>query len=102
VRKKLAASLPKLSLDAPLIDGKTVREDPQFEYLNACIKGMYRMNLFFHLEDRPNRPHQTENLRLHPIASELGRRTLKEPANLSGVEVPPYTVVSASYRSLHQ
>jgi len=39
VRAKLAASLPRLSLDAPLIDGKTVREDPKYEYLNACIKG---------------------------------------------------------------
>jgi cytochrome P450 len=53
-------------------------------------------------EHEPNQSHQTENLRLHPIASELGRRTLQEPANLSGVEVPPYTVVSASYRALHQ
>jgi hypothetical protein len=41
VRAKLAASLPRLALDAPLIDGKTVREDPQYEYLNACIKGTY-------------------------------------------------------------
>ena len=49
VRKKLAASLPRLSLDAPLIDGKTVREDPQFEYLNACIKGMCIMQLLLPL-----------------------------------------------------
>ena len=82
MRAKLAASLPRLSFDAPLIDGKSVREDSQYEYLNACIK---------------------ENLRLHTIASELGRRTLQEPANLGGgVELPPYTVVSASYRALHQ
>ena len=40
MRAKLAASLPRLALDAPLIDGKTVREDPQYDYLNACIKGM--------------------------------------------------------------
>ena len=49
VRKKLAASLPRLPLDAPLIDGKTVREDPQYEYLNACIKGMCTMHSFFPL-----------------------------------------------------
>jgi hypothetical protein len=49
VRAKLAASLPRLSLDAPLIDGKTVREDPQYEYLNACIKGVYIIHPFLFL-----------------------------------------------------
>jgi cytochrome P450 len=57
-----------------------VREGQVFKYLEACIK---------------------ENLRLHPIASEMGRRTIEQGVTLDGHEIPPYTVVSASYRQLH-
>lgn len=81
VKAKLLSSLPVLSLHDPIIDGKTVRADPRFAYLHACIK---------------------ENLRLHPIASEMGRRTGKEWVNLAGYALPPGTVVSASYRDLHR
>ncbi|KAB2571181.1 Cytochrome P450 monooxygenase FUS8 [Lasiodiplodia theobromae] len=81
VRAKLLRSLPVLGPEDPVVDGKTVRLDPQYEYLNACIK---------------------ENLRLHPIASEMGRRTGKEWVNLMGYSLPPGTVVSASYRDLHR
>jgi cytochrome P450 len=42
-----------------------------------------------------------ENLRMHPIASEFRRRTLKSAIVLNGYVIPPYTVVSASYRALH-
>lgn len=74
MRKKLAASLPKLSLDAPLIDGKTVREDPQFEYLNACIKGMYiahsllvlKTNLTSPSRKPPSPPHRFRARTSHP------------------------------------
>lgn len=38
---------------------------------------------------------------MHPIASEFGRRTLESPIVLDGHVIPPYTVVSASYRALH-
>lgn len=81
VKAKLLATLPiRTSLD-PIIDGRTIRNDPQYEYLNACIK---------------------ENLRLHPIASEMGRRTGKNWVSLMGYNLPPHTVVSASYRDLHR
>lgn len=81
VKAKLLATLPiRTSLD-PLIDSQTIRNDHQYEYLNACIK---------------------ENLRLHPIASEMGRRTGKNWVNLLGYDLPPHTVVSASYRDLHR
>lgn len=63
-----------------MLDSKTVREDPRFRYLEACIK---------------------ENLRKHPIASELGRRTITDPHHACGYYIPPYTIVSASYRELH-
>jgi len=42
-----------------------------------------------------------ENLRIHPIASEMGRRTMDKEIVIDDVLIPPYTVVSASYRSLH-
>lgn len=80
VRRKLMASLPPLKYSDPVIDGKTIRNDPKYNYLNACIK---------------------ENLRMHPIASEMGRRTGSEWVNLMGHDLPPHTVVSASYRALH-
>uniref|UniRef100_L2GDC5 Cytochrome p450 monooxygenase n=1 Tax=Colletotrichum fructicola (strain Nara gc5) TaxID=1213859 RepID=L2GDC5_COLFN len=60
---------------------KAVRSEPEYEYLEACIK---------------------ENLRLHPIASEMGRRTGNQWVNLCGYDLPPHTVVSASYRDLHR
>lgn len=81
VRKKLLASLPPLHYSDPIISGKDVREDPKYEYLNACIK---------------------ECLRLHPIASELGRRTGTQWVRLMGHDLPPHTVVSASYRALQR
>jgi cytochrome P450 len=83
VRAKLIASLPALSAQdtETVISSRTVRTDPRFEYLEACIK---------------------ENLRLHPIASEMGRRTGTEWVNLGGYDLPPHTVVSASYRALHR
>ncbi|KAH8434069.1 uncharacterized protein LDX57_011706 [Aspergillus melleus] len=80
-KKKLLQSLPVLSPDDPLIDDKTIRTSDQFKYLNACIK---------------------ENLRMHPIASEMGRKTGKEWCHLAGYDIPPGTVVSASYRDLKQ
>ncbi|CAG8951083.1 hypothetical protein HYFRA_00006481 [Hymenoscyphus fraxineus] len=80
VRAKLLASLPVLSASDPILDSKTVREQPTYRYLEACIK---------------------ENLRIHPIASEMGRRTMKESFQVQGYVIPPHTVVSASYRMLH-
>ncbi|CAN8097353.1 unnamed protein product [Discula destructiva] len=81
-RAKLLESLPARHVrDDDIVSSKTVRSDPQFEYLEACIK---------------------ENLRLHPIASEMGRRTGNQWVNLMGYDLPPHTVVSASYRDLHR
>ncbi|KAI3392842.1 hypothetical protein diail_5048 [Diaporthe ilicicola] len=82
VRAKLLASLPARPVlgDDDIITSKTVRTDPQYEYLEACIK---------------------ENLRIHPIASEMGRRTGNEWVEIMGYRLPPHTVVSASYRALH-
>lgn len=83
VRAKLLASLPAVSIhDENVVSAKAVRlEKEQYEYLEACIK---------------------ENLRLHPIASELGRRTGAEWMELGGYSLPPYTVVCASYRAVHR
>lgn len=83
VRAKLLASLPAVSIhDENVVSAKAVRlEKDQYEYLEACIK---------------------ENLRLHPIASELGRRTGSEWMELGGYSLPPYTVVCASYRAVHR
>ncbi|GFN13409.1 cytochrome P450 [Aspergillus tubingensis] len=53
-KEKLVKSLPVLQPSDPIISSKTVRTSPEYEYLEACIK---------------------EVLRLHPIASEMGRRT---------------------------
>ncbi|KAI4703455.1 hypothetical protein J4E81_002334 [Alternaria sp. BMP 2799] len=79
--EKLLASLPVLGPNDPTLDSKTVRTDPQYRYLEACLK---------------------ENLRMNPIASELGRRTTDQGHNINGNEIPPYTIVSASYRALHR
>lgn len=81
VRRKLFASLPARSISSEIIGGKAVRTEPEYEYLEACIK---------------------ENLRLHPIASEMGRRTGDQWVNLMGYDLPPHTVISASYRHLHR
>ncbi|KAM0321854.1 hypothetical protein ACHAQA_009859 [Verticillium albo-atrum] len=81
VCKRLLDSLPIQSFSDDIVSSKTVRTDPHYEYLEACIK---------------------ENLRMHPIASEMGRRTGKEWVNLMGYDLPPHTVVSASYRALHR
>lgn len=81
VRQKLLASLqPRAVTDEEIITSREVRSDPQYEYLEACIK---------------------ENLRMHPIASEMGRRTGSEWVEVMGYRLPPHTVVSASYRALH-
>ncbi|KAF5546474.1 cytochrome P450 monooxygenase family 3 subfamily A [Fusarium napiforme] len=83
VRAKLLASLPSIRNDEvdDIIVSKTIRDSENFQYLEACIK---------------------ENLRLHPIASEMGRRTGDQWINLMGYDLPPHTVVSASYRDLHR
>ncbi|KAI3571068.1 cytochrome P450 [Fusarium oxysporum f. sp. albedinis] len=80
-RAKLLDSLPVLDIHDEIISGKAVRNDPKYRYLNACIK---------------------ETLRLHPIASEMGRRTGDQWVQLMGHNLPPHTVVSASYRDLHR
>ncbi|KAI8718107.1 Cytochrome P450, family 3, subfamily A [Fusarium sp. LHS14.1] len=80
-RAKLLDSLPVLDVHDDIVSGKTVRNDPKYGYLNACIK---------------------EALRLHPIASEMGRRTGDQWVQLMGYNLPPHTVVSASYRDLHR
>ncbi|KAF9775708.1 hypothetical protein IL306_006168 [Fusarium sp. DS 682] len=83
VRSKLFETLPAVSCDNidDIIVSKTVRNSSNYDYLEACIK---------------------ENLRLHPIASEMGRRTGDQWVNLGGYDLPPHTVVSASYRDLHR
>ena len=81
VRARLLDTLPILGMNDDIITSKSVRNEPQFEYLEACIK---------------------ETLRLHPIASEMGRRTGDQWVKLGGFDLPPHTVVSASYRDLHR
>jgi cytochrome P450 len=81
VKEKLLATLPVLRPQYPTIDSVAIRTEPDFTYLNACIK---------------------EALRLHPIASEMGRRTGQDWVKLAGYDLPPHTVVSASYRHLHR
>ncbi|RDH33525.1 cytochrome P450 [Aspergillus welwitschiae] len=81
IKEKLLKSLPVLRPSDPTISSKTVRTSPEYEYLEACIK---------------------EVLRLHPIASEMGRRTGNTPINLMGYYLPAHTIVSASYRQLHR
>lgn len=86
VRAKLLASMDPKTLRDEVVSSRTIRggkQGPpaQYEYLEACIK---------------------ENLRLHPIASEMGRRTGSQWVTLMGYNLPPHTVVSASYRDLHR
>ncbi|EHA46546.1 cytochrome P450 3A9 [Pyricularia oryzae 70-15] len=82
VRAKLLASLPARGAGDEVVASKAIRSDAgQYWYLEACIK---------------------ENLRLHPIASEMGRRTGKDWVTIMGYDLPPHTVVSASYRDLHR
>lgn len=81
VRARLLDTLPVLDMNDGIITSKSVRNEPQFEYLEACIK---------------------ETLRLHPIASEMGRRTGDQWVKLGGYDLPPHTVISASYRDLHR
>ncbi|KAK6225188.1 cytochrome p450 [Colletotrichum tabaci] len=81
VRAKLLATLPSKGFADDIVTSKSVRSEAQYEYLEACIK---------------------ENLRLHPIASEMGRRTGNQWVKLCGYDLPPHTVVSASYRDLHR
>ena len=80
VKAKLLRSLPARSPSDPLIDAKTIRSDPQYAYFEACLK---------------------ETLRLHPIASEMGRTTGKKRVQIAGHTLPPHTIVSVSYRNLH-
>ncbi|KAK8012845.1 cytochrome P450 [Apiospora marii] len=84
-RAKLMASLTPKSFtdyDDDIVTSKTVRTGTdEYEYLEACLR---------------------ENLRLHPIASEMGRRTGNQWVELLGYSLPPHTVVSASYRDLHR
>lgn len=81
VKETLMRSLPVLMPSDAILSSKTVRTNPEFEYLEACIK---------------------EVLRLHPIASEMGRRTGDTPIKLMGYYLPAHTIVSASYRELHR
>ncbi|GKZ56835.1 hypothetical protein AnigIFM49718_002129 [Aspergillus niger] len=81
IKEKLLKSLLVLRPSDPIVSSKTARTSPEYEYLEACIK---------------------EVLRLHPIASEMGRRTGKTPINLMGYYLPAHTIVSASYRQLHR
>ncbi|KAJ5676264.1 cytochrome P450 [Penicillium macrosclerotiorum] len=81
VKEKLMTTLPVRNPNDPIISSKTVRMGPEYEYLEACIK---------------------EVLRLHPIASEMGRRIGNSPVELLGYYLPAHTIVSASYRQLHR
>ncbi|KAJ5741103.1 cytochrome P450 [Penicillium malachiteum] len=81
VKEKLLKSLPVLGPTDSIISSQKIRVGSEFEYLEACIK---------------------EALRLHPIASEMGRKIGAHPVELMGYYLPPYTVVSASYRELHR
>lgn len=81
VKAKLLKSLQVRKVEDPIITSREVRHSSEFQYLNACIK---------------------ENMRLHPIASEMGRRTGKQWVKLMGHDLPPHTVVCASFRHLHR
>lgn len=81
VHERLMDSLPIRRPSDPIITSKEVRNGDEYEYLEACIK---------------------EVLRLHPIASEMGRRTGGESMELMGYYLPPHAIVSASYRELHR
>ncbi|KAJ5727065.1 cytochrome P450 [Penicillium malachiteum] len=74
-------TLQVLGPTEPIISSKTVQTSTDFKYLEACIK---------------------EVLRLHPIASEMGRRTGDCPIELMGYYLPVHTILSASYRQLHR
>ena len=81
VKAKLLKSLPIRKPEERMIKSQEIRDEARYRYLNACIK---------------------ENLRLHPIASEIGRRTGNQRITLAGYELPPHTVVSASYREMQR
>ena len=81
VKAKLLKSLPIRKPEERMIKSQEIRDEARYRYLNACIK---------------------ENLRLHPIASEIGRRTGNQRITLAGYELPPRTVVSASYREMQR
>lgn len=81
VKERLMESLPVLQISHPVITSKAIRTGAEYEYLEACIK---------------------EVLRLHPIASEMGRRMGNGAIELMGYQIPAHTVVSASYRQLHR
>ena len=81
VKAKLLKSLPIREPEERMIKSQEIRDEVRYRYLNACIK---------------------ENLRLHPIASEMGRRTGNQWIKLVGYELPPHTVVSASYREMQR
>ncbi|KAK6608694.1 cytochrome P450 3A9 [Botrytis cinerea] len=72
VKEKLLKSLLILRLDDLIISSKVVRNGTEYEYLEACVK---------------------ETLRMHPIASEMGRRTGAEPIELMGYLITPHTGV---------
>lgn len=81
VRAKLMASLPVLPIDSNILNSKTVRNDPDFSYLEACIK---------------------ETLRLNNTVAEMGRYTGDRWIEIMGYQIPPRTVISASLLSLHR
>jgi cytochrome P450 len=81
VKAKLLASLPIRCLNEPIVNDREIRNGEQYYFLNVCTK---------------------ETLRLHTLTSELGRRTGTEWVNLMRYDLPPHTVVSASYRDLQR
>ncbi|KAG9186803.1 hypothetical protein G6011_09911 [Alternaria panax] len=78
---KLLASLSPISPSSSTLDSKIVRTNPKYRYLEAWL---------------------IENLRMNSVVSELGRRTLDQGQIENGLQTPPYTILSASYRALHR
>ena len=81
VRAKLMATLPILSTDSDILTSKTIRNDPDFWYLEACIK---------------------ETLRLNNTVAEMGRYTGDQAIEVLGYQIPPRTTISVSLLSLHR